>query len=580
MRMRGHATVWGATAFVPTDVRAMNDAAAIRERILNHITAYHTALKDAGIDNFDLYNEPFHERDLLINKLIDDADDLAAHAAEVATWFNQAKEADPNAKLFINDYNMLNFWQENDSDIVEYKALVDAIRDAGGQIDGIGLQAHMDRFITKEQITRRLDILGAPMAPTANFPSGLPGLRIEITELDINTQQWTTATPAQQAEVTANVLEAAFEHPSVDGVTIWVMNDSGHWRDNAIMFDDSSGSWEVKPSGQAWIDRVTDTWWTDVSGSTNTSGQFTGTAFHGKHRVTVSYNQKTVQVERDFDDATEAVEIVVDTSTPDLTSPFLSNLSVRAPLNGGQNLSLGFVIDGSAETIVARVVGPGLAAFGVPGTMPDPRFDIRKSGSLVTSNDNWRSGLVANAATNVGAFSIPTDSADAAIVTTLSGGNTVEIVGDQGGVMLAEVYDASVSATGSRLTNVSALNFSGTGTNVLTAGFFVNGTGTARLLIRGVGTELSGFGVAGVMSDPAITVYRIVNGQPSVVATNDNWDASLMDTMASLGAFALDSGSTSAALVVEVPAPGGYTVEVAGVGGGTGVALVEVYEIR
>jgi hypothetical protein len=46
----------------------------------------------------------------------------------------------------------------------------------------------------------------------------------------------------------------------------------------------------------------------------------------------------------------------------------------------------------------------------------------------------------------------------------------------------------------------------------------------------------------------------------------------------SVGAFALPANSRDAALVATL-APGNYTVEVTGVGGTTGVALVEVYEL-
>ncbi|MGA7725597.1 MAG: hypothetical protein WCA95_09950, partial [Opitutaceae bacterium] len=47
---------------------------------------------------------------------------------------------------------------------------------------------------------------------------------------------------------------------------------------------------------------------------------------------------------------------------------------------------------------------------------------------------------------------------------------------------------------------------------------------------------------------------------------------------AQVGAFSLPSGSADCALVASLP-PGTYTVQVAGVGNTTGVALVEVYEL-
>ena len=52
----------------------------------------------------------------------------------------------------------------------------------------------------------------------------------------------------------------------------------------------------------------------------------------------------------------------------------------------------------------------------------------------------------------------------------------------------------------------------------------------------------------------------------------------LVAVSARVGAFALAANSKDAALFVELPA-GGYTVQVSGADGGTGLALVEVYEV-
>lgn len=301
MRLRGHATVWGSQYSVPGDVQSMTNPATIRARILGHVEAYHAALKDEGIDNFDLYNEPFHERAFIMDKLVGPNPTVAAEAAEIAAWFKKAKEIDPDAKLFFNEYNILNFWTEQDEDVHEYKALVDAVRDAGGPVDGIGLQGHMDRLRSKAQIKRRLDILSAPMAPTANYPDGLPGLAIEVTELDIHIAVggWGGVVPSDelQAEAFKNVLEGAFEHPAVQGVTIWVMNTGSHWRQNAPIFD---VNWNIRPSGHVWIDRVRGTWWTNETGASGFAGAFETPVFKGTHKITVTFNGETQELVQDL----------------------------------------------------------------------------------------------------------------------------------------------------------------------------------------------------------------------------------------------------------------------------------------
>jgi hypothetical protein len=66
------------------------------------------------------------------------------------------------------------------------------------------------------------------------------------------------------------------------------------------------------------------------------------------------------------------------------------------------------------------------------------------------------------------------------------------------------------------------------------------------------------------------------------VASNDNWGSTtvlttLMSTTASLGAFALTTGSGDSALLVDLP-PGQYSATAGGVNDGTGIALLELYD--
>jgi len=300
MRMRGHVAIWGAEYQIPNDVKNSTDPEYVHDRIIEHITQYFTTYKDKGIDNYDLYNEHFHEREFIIEKILGENPSMEEEAAEVATWFQAAKQADPDAVLFLNDYNMLNnSWTPNDGDVHKYKEFVDAIRDAGGDVDGIGLQAHMGNWVSREDIVRRLEILAAPMAPTANHPEGLPGLPIEITELDIGTGIGDSRGEEGEAEIARAVIEASFENPSVIGVTIWGMNDAFHWRDNGMLFNDLDDSGVridnpvLKATGEVWADLVQNQWWEDHSGSSNASGDYTANTFKGTHRVTVTYNGET-----------------------------------------------------------------------------------------------------------------------------------------------------------------------------------------------------------------------------------------------------------------------------------------------
>src|SRR5690606_22654756 len=127
-------------------------------------------------------------------------------------------------------------------------------------------------------------------------------------------------------------------------------------------------------------------------------------------------------------------------------------------------------------------------------------------------------------------------------------------------------------------TNVSARSEVGTGGDILIAGFNIAGSGTRTLLIRAIGPTLgTAFQVDGVLANPKLELYRSGNDTP--IAENDDWDsATATPIFRSVGAFELPDGSLDAVLVVSLP-PGGYTANVSGVNDGTGVALVELYEV-
>ena len=108
-------------------------------------------------------------------------------------------------------------------------------------------------------------------------------------------------------------------------------------------------------------------------------------------------------------------------------------------------MTVGFVLQGvTPRTVLIRAIGPGLAAFGVPGTLADPRLTLLSGQSAEIANDNWQGiEAVRAAAERVGAFPLENASADAALVTTLPPGPyTARVTAptNQGGIVLVEVY--------------------------------------------------------------------------------------------------------------------------------------------
>lgn len=261
----------------------------------------------------------------------------------------------------------------------------------------------------------------------------------------------------------------------------------------------------------------------------------------------------------------------------------LTNVSVRASAGAGdQALIVGVAVSGGSKTLLIRSTGPSLGMFGLKDFLPDPRLTLySSSGAQLGQNDDW-SGLpvLATAMSQAGAFPLPVDSKDAALLTTVeSGGYTLHAAGATAakGTTLLEVYDLDSGTGAARLTNLSALSRLTAAGEALIVGFVIKGNAPRALLIRGVGPTLSVLGVTNTLADPKIEVFSS-NG--NLLGTNDNWsdDVSLPLIFNQVGAFPLIALSRDAALLLALP-PGAYTVHVTGVANGVGATLAEIYEI-
>jgi outer membrane protein assembly factor BamB len=128
-----------------------------------------------------------------------------------------------------------------------------------------------------------------------------------------------------------------------------------------------------------------------------------------------------------------------------ITTPRLLNVSVLKSL--GTGLTVGFTIAGTTpKTVLLRAIGPTLGDFGVPGTVVDPQLVLFNASSVkVAENDNWGGTSALTAAFgSVGAFALPPNSRDAALLTTLPpGGYSVQVTGvaNTTGAALVEVYE-------------------------------------------------------------------------------------------------------------------------------------------
>ena len=128
----------------------------------------------------------------------------------------------------------------------------------------------------------------------------------------------------------------------------------------------------------------------------------------------------------------------------------------------------------------------------------------------------------------------------------------------------------------SQLLNISTRMRVLTGEQVLIAGFIITGTDPKKVIIRGIGPSLNGVGVT--LSDPTLELHQ----GGTTLATNDNWkinDQTGQSQEADIRATTIPPANDLESALVATLNPGAYTAILAGKNGGTGVGLVEVYDL-
>ena len=260
------------------------------------------------------------------------------------------------------------------------------------------------------------------------------------------------------------------------------------------------------------------------------------------------------------------------TPLPTPTPGLFGNISTRLRVETGDNALIGgFIISGTQpKKIIVRAIGPSLP---LPGVLADPTLELRdSSGGLLGMNDNWRS----TQESEIIATTIPPgNDLESAIVITLPANNSAYTAIVRGtnngtGVGVVEVYDLDQTVD-SELTNISTRGLVQTGDDVMIGGLIVLGSGPRKVIVRAIGPSLP---VTGKLTDPSLEL-RDSNG--ALVASNDNWRT---DQHAEILATTIPpTNDLESAIVQEFP-PSSYTAIVRGVGGATGIAVVEAYALH
>jgi hypothetical protein len=295
--------------------------------------------------------------------------------------------------------------------------------------------------------------------------------------------------------------------------------------------------------------------------------------------------------------------------------------STRASVLSNDFMIGGFIIEGTEPAVVlVRGRGPtmGGAPFFVSGVLTNPHLQLFSGSTPIAQNDNWHDdpqcdsqfacgGSAEILATgldpcqpNPGQTAAPSGCGnESAILMILPPGAYTAFlkgVGGGVGVGLVEVFEIDGLTNPSKLVNISTRAMVQKSDNRMIGGMIVSGSASKTVLIRARGPSMGSapFFVPGVLSDPYLQLFS----GSSLVAQNDNWqDSPQCDSQFGCG-VASDISATGlspcepnpgqpsapancnseAAILIRLT-PGAYTAVLGGIGGGTGVGLVEIFDL-
>ncbi|GGL88373.1 beta-xylanase [Streptomyces fumigatiscleroticus] len=223
-RVRGHTLVWHSQ--LPDWLTSREwTADELRAVLKRHIQAEARHYR-GKVYAWDVVNEAFNEdgtyRESVFYKTLG-----PSYIADALRW---AHQADPHAKLYLNDYNIEATGPKSDA----YYRLAQELRAQGVPLDGIGLQAHLALQYgypaTVEENLRRFARLGLDTA---------------LTEVDVRMILPATEEKlAQQAEWYRDLTEACLAVRRCVGITVWDYTDKYSWIPGVFTGEGAALPWD------------------------------------------------------------------------------------------------------------------------------------------------------------------------------------------------------------------------------------------------------------------------------------------------------------------------------------------------
>lgn len=271
IRIKGHCLVWGLDRLGYPEWLARYAPEQVSEKVENRIKEVVSRYK-GKIEIWDVVNEPL------------DCHWFETHMGPdyAVRSYKWAREANPDAKLVINEYGTL--WNGKDKKFLEY---CQNLMRQGTPLDAIGEQAH-DGFLIPSpkkffDTMDNLAKLGKEIHLTEiTVPSN--GRKIDS---DFVQGHWT---PETHGKYYRYLYTLAFSHPNIKAITLWAMWDGSSWLEQGGII---SQDWTPKPAYYELDSLINKEWRTNREGRSSIDGKFYFRGFYGKYEITVTYGGRT-----------------------------------------------------------------------------------------------------------------------------------------------------------------------------------------------------------------------------------------------------------------------------------------------
>jgi endo-1,4-beta-xylanase len=273
--LRGHNLFWGIPQFVQQWVKDLDDN-ELRQTLQNRAETVTSRYKGRFAE-YDLNNEMIHGNYY--------EDRLGPEITKLmAQW---AHNGDPDAKLWLNDYDIL-----TGNRLADYMAHIRKLLKQGVPIAGIGVQGHLHaETFDRNQLRNALDSLAVFNLPIRVTEFNMPGQRSKYYRDKIF--KMTPEEEKLNAKEIVDYYRICFAHPAVDGILMWGFWEGANWIPVSSMY---RRDWSPTPAAEAYQNLIFKEWRTKESGNAGKDGVYSMPAFYGKYKVTVNGIAKEINL--------------------------------------------------------------------------------------------------------------------------------------------------------------------------------------------------------------------------------------------------------------------------------------------